>query len=289
MQAVAARTVSFATTLAIVTCEASYLHAEEVVSAARPASPVAPPAPSEAQLLQEARVAMEDQRYDDALATVTPLLVTATPPSTRVKALEIAAVAHLLLGRDAEARPLVYELYELAPAFELVDRSLPPRVTAVFARELAQPHSRGAALTIRPLSSEVADYEIRVSRAAYQVDVVCRKDAGPLMHVDVINRPDGTRRFRLPTLGTYQCAAIAFDNHELPLGRLGSRTAPISLHALEKANPGLATKWWFWTGVGAVVIGGATAAFVIARSQDAQPRPRADIDIVPVAPAFRIP
>lgn len=229
--------------------------------------------------IRDGRTAIEEQRYEDAIAALTPLTAPGTAVRDRVAALEIVAVADLLLGREAEAKRNVYELYELAPAYELENRALPPSVTTVFERELAQPHARGVALAARPLSADVADYELTASHAAFRIEMVCRKDAGAYTHVEVESRSDGTRRFRLPTLGTYQCAAVAFDTNEMPLGRLGSRAAPVTLHALEKPKPGLTSHWWFWTGVGVLVVGGAAAAYGIAKSQEVTRRPDASISV----------
>jgi hypothetical protein len=39
----------------------------------------------------------------------------------------------------------------------------------------------------------------------------------------------------------------------------------------EQESPGVWTRWWFWTGVGAVVVGGAVAAFFLTRPQTKAP------------------
>lgn len=45
------------------------------------------------------------------------------------------------------------------------------------------------------------------------------------------------------------------------------------LATLPTDTPSIAQRWWFWTGIGAVVVGGAVAAYFIALSQQDPQRP----------------
>ena len=208
-----------------------------------------------------ARKAVEEQRYDDARQLVQDDL--ASPVAAkRAPALEIAAVTYLLEGRTSEAQPYVHALYELAPAFQLSDKSLPPRVTDVFTAEAARPHSRAVSLAFR--SGEDGSFVLEASARA-KLSVSCRQGQSDFAPVNLMNLTPLRRGFRLPTTTVNSCFALALDEDALPVGRLASRSAPVTLTPETKPPKTVLTRWWFWTGVGAVLVGGAVLAYVETR------------------------
>jgi hypothetical protein len=237
----------------------------------------------------QARSAVEDQRYDDALALLAPQL---SSPSRRMRAaaLEITAVVRLLVGRTAEGREAVAALYEMAPAFQLDDPSLPPRVTRVFEAEAAVPHAHAVTLAIRPAPAAIerGSFEISASRPAGGVDLACRpasQKAASFAPI-AVTAAGGGFRFKLPTIAPYGCYAIARDADGLPLGRLGSAAHPVDVTPPPAPPPAapLYTRWWVWTGAGAVAA--AVALGVIFGTQTRPAPPAADITIKPQQAVF---
>jgi hypothetical protein len=233
--------------------------------------------------LAQARTAREELRYDDALSLVRPLLDSSSP-RRREAALEIAATTLLLEGSQTEGRAMLHSLYELAPAFALEDPSLPPRVTSAFAEEARAPHARAVSLTVRGDAKHPAEASIVASGDLARVALSCAPFQGrlgseattpprtALAPVDVSRATPRSFHFRLPTVGRYQCAALGFDPEDLPLARLGSESAPVLVEPpvapspAQPASRSIASRWWFWTGIGALVAAGTVVAvFVAAR------------------------
>ncbi len=258
--------------------------------------------------LARGRASLEDQRYDAAIHDVHPLLKTpATPRGVRVQALEITAIAHLVLGRFAQARAPLANLYDLAPGFALEDPSLPPRVTAAFDAEAALPHARGITPSLVAVGDESKDLqEFRISIAgteAKDVRVMCRASEtalfAPIVSEGSAARSDGATafRYRLPTAARHACQAVAIDADQLPLGRLGNSRAPFFVEprrpvvaqlapvppAAKKDEGSIAGKWWFWTAGAALIAGTVAIVYVSTRSNDASPPPA---DITTTAKAF---
>ena len=215
------------------------------------------------RLLREARQAIEQLRYDDALA-----LVAATgsdaPPNLRVEALEISATVHLISGRAALAQPLLQELYFLAPAFRLNDASLPPRVTKMFSEEAARPHTRAVEMKLDEWGEDPRNYRISAGGASHSVSLACRAGASGAFAPLQSKLIAGHAHFRLPNAGSFECHGVAVDEDGLALGRFGSSNAP---HRITTRVPGddesIAEKWWFWTTIGGVVTASIVATVVL--------------------------
>src|SRR5262249_21127602 len=123
--------------------------------------------------IRQARAALDDQRYEDAIRLVAPLVAEA-PAKQRVQALEITAVSELILGRPSDARAPLAALYEMAPGFSLSDPSLPPRVTTEFDAEAVRPHARAVEVVIRPAPAASTSFEIRAGHGTARVTLACR-------------------------------------------------------------------------------------------------------------------
>lgn len=252
------------------------------------AGPAGTAAPKDAATaIAEARRAVEDQKYDEALALLSPLLASSSR-STRASALEITAVVRLLVGKAAEGREAVVALYEMAPAWKLDDPSLPPRVTRVFDAEAALPHARAVTLAIRASEAERGVFELSTSQPATTVDLACTAaQPASFAPIAVTRAPGGGGfRFRVPTLAAHRCFAVARDADALPLGRLGSAAHPVDVTVPPLAPPPpLYTRWWLWTTV-AVVAGAAVVAGVAAASQQPSGPPQADLTLRPQQAVF---
>ncbi|MEZ4307674.1 MAG: hypothetical protein R3F14_06465 [Polyangiaceae bacterium] len=230
-----------------------------------------------------ARLAVEEQRYEEALGLL-GAEVSSRSRKIRAAALELLGVVRLLLGRVTEGREAVAALHEMAPAFQLEDPSLPPRVTKVFEAEAALTHGRSVTLSVRP-AEERGAFEISVSQAlAMTIELSCAsRGAGRRLGVFrpvAVTRGEKGFRFRLPVLGEHACHAVARDGDGLPLGRLGSSARPVEITPppVKEERP-LVQQWWLWTAVGAVAAGIAVGAAVA--TQGPKEAPSADITVRP--------
>jgi hypothetical protein len=236
-------------------------------------------------------------RYDDALQIVQAIGPDA-PPRQRVEALELYAVVLLIRGRSAVAQPLLEELYFAAPAFRLSDSSLPPRVTKMFEEEAARPHKRGVTLELHPVGDDPRQFALRTGGATRTVSLACRGGArGPYLplaplsvtplsvtplsvtplSVTTVRQTDRVV-FRLPNDGAFACHAVAFDRDGLPLGRLGTASAPFAVRSRPPPEPPkLTERWWFWTAVSGVVVAAAVVTAVAVSADD--PPPDADLTV----------
>jgi hypothetical protein len=233
-------------------------------------------------LLAHARSEIEQLQYDAAVASVLPLLSNASK-RVRVEALEITAEAHLVLGRLSEGRAALAALYTIAPGFVLRDPTLPPRVTSEFDAAAAESYGRTVAIVVRPADNDAAEFEIGAAGDTTHLELACRSSAADSFVPMATLRVGNLYRFRLPTSGTYSCHAVALDADELPLGRLGSENAPFDLrpHAV-KERP-ITSTWWFWSAVGAVVVGSAAVTYAVVHA--GPPPPPADATVSLVRPS----
>lgn len=233
--------------------------------------------------LAAARAAVADLRLDAALGLVAPLVVS-PDPRTRVDALAVSAVAHLLSGDTANGRADVAILYAIAPAYEIEDPSLPPRVTRVFEAEAARAHPRALSIAVRPDPSDAGAFRVSTSLLAARVPLACRLAAGSAyIPLATLKEPAGSFRIQLPTLRPYECYATALDADGLPLGALGSRAAPFLLkpHPIAAAEHGggVVSKWWFWSSVVVVAAAAAVTTVVVVESRAQSSPPPADITV----------
>jgi hypothetical protein len=238
---------------------------------------------SAATAVSQARRAVEEQRYDEALALLAPDL-SSPSRSVRAEALQIAAVVRLLVGEAARGAETVATLYELAPAFRLDDPSLPPRVTDVFEAEAARPHARSVTLAIRPSATERGVFDLSAPEPASRIDLACSPGASPSFAPVTVTRERGGFSFRLPLIAPHRCHALARDADGLPVGRLGSASRPVNLAPPPATTP-LVKQWWLWTSVGVAVAAVAVGAAVAAKETSSRP-PAADLTLRPQRAIF---
>ncbi len=235
-----------------------------------------------ARLLAEGRREIEQLRYDAAIASILPLLSHASK-KVRVQALEITAEAHFIVGRLSEGRAALAALYTIAPGFVLRDPTLPPRVTGEFDAAASESYGRTVAIVVQPVDSDPVEFEMLSGGDTTHVELACRQNDADSFVPMATRRIGGLYRFRLPTAGTYFCHAVALDSDELPLGRLGSERAPFDLRPHSVAEKPITSTWWFWSAVGALVVGSAAVTYALTRS--GPPAPPADATVPLLRPA----
>jgi len=231
--------------------------------------------------LADARTALDDKRYAEAIRMVDPLR-RAGPPSVRADALEITAVAALLLGKTEDGKHAVHELYDLEPAFELRDSSLPASVTGAFQAAEAEPHARRVNLRLEPAPPAPTAFDLSASGSVSEVRIACRVTGGKAFVPLTTARTSDTFRFQLPASRPHTCFALALDADGLLIGRLGSRAEPVEVlprapaaapsarapapTAPAEPSAPLTSRWWFWTVLGTVALAGAVTIVAVAAS-----------------------
>lgn len=246
----------------------------------------------DARSIARARAAIEAVDYDGALSAVRPLL--ASPkPRVRVNALEVTAIADLLVGRLADGRQALDQLYTLAPGFLFDDPTLPPRVTSEIEAAAARPRPRGVTPILRPVADVALRFELRAAGATRHVAVACRTSPSEPFVAVATSEAAGGWWFDLPRAAPASCHAVALDEDGLAIGRLGTTRSPFDVrpHAVAAATSSapagaaeaeshpVTTRWWFWTGVAALVVAGATITYVATRPSDSATLPRSEVTI----------
>jgi hypothetical protein len=253
--------------------------ASTAVAAPARAQSAAPPAQETA--VADARTALEERRYKDALALVSSLR-TAREARWRADALEISAIAQLMSGQSAAGQKTVEELFALEPGFVLNDPSLPSSVTSVFQAESARPHPRQVTLRIAPAPVS-RTLEVATSGNVADVRIACRERGAKAFVPVAATREGAAFRVRLSSTQRHDCFALALDADDLPVGRLGSRTEPIEVippapppalartaatepqtRAPGRPSTPLTGRWWFWAAIGVVTVVGVTSVVVAA-------------------------
>jgi hypothetical protein len=248
---------------------------------AGPSTPAGDPPPPD-RLLALARSEIEQLRYDDAIAAVLPLLSNASK-RLRVEALEITAAAHLVVGRLSEGRAALAALYTIAPGFVLRDPSLPPRVTSEFDAAASESYGRTVAIVVRPVDSDAQEFDVVAAGDTAHFELACRSSEADSFVPMSTSRTSTSFRFRLPTAATYWCRAVALDADDLPLGRLGSDRAPFDVKPHAVRDHPITSTWWFWSALGALVVGSAAVTYAVTRS--GPPPPAADATVSLVHPS----
>jgi hypothetical protein len=137
--------------------------------------------------------------------------------------------------------------------------------------------------TVRPYDSEPQEFDIVAAGDTTHLELACRSsDADSFVPMST-SRANGAFRFRLPTAAAYSCRAVALDADDLPLGRLGSDRAPFDMKPHAVRDHPITTTWWFWSALGALVIGSAAVTYAVTRS--GPPPPPSDATVSLIHPA----
>lgn len=246
--------------------------------AAPPVAPKSAEAPVEHPSLavaREARKAFQEVRTDEEVLALLDQIDAEDPPLAWVTALEIRAILLIRAGQAARAQPLLEELYFLAPAYVLTDASVKPQVTKMFEEEAARPHKRSVSLDLQAHGNDLRTFQLAAGGATVRVELACRAgEKAPFLPLQIAMHGHNAR-FRLPNQGAFACHAVALDRDGLPLGRLGTPTAPTVIRSRTPTPPPAPTpiteSWWFWTGLSAIAAGAVVVAVVVATSSEDPP------------------
>lgn len=225
---------------------------------------------------RDARLALEEQRYEDTLALASPH-VSDKDEQEQARALELTTLAHALLGHQVEAEATLAKLYELAPGFVLEDRSMPPSVRNMFAREAAKPHRR--TITVSATWSDSDDWiDLKLaaampglsSRAGVHLEGACRaSEKDSPRPVQIRRTSDDRFTFAPPNKTALACFFSVMTASGVPVGRLGSPMAPTTITPPESKS--VLKKWWFWTGAAVVLAGAGATTYALTRPREIAP------------------
>lgn len=262
---------------------------------------------------------VRELRYEEALTRVDAVRrEPGASPAVKLRALELAALAHLGLGHESDAREAFTRLLTMDPGAELTEQRPSPRVVELFQSvrealaddtptaglltDLDVPSLEGASVSARAR----ADGEHAIVRVVFRVDIGARSSeinaarGGPpwRAEIPVSNRQDLQR-------------LVVVARGFAPSGRLSAVSPPARAAGGGGAGTsggsgtddgdgdtfgigetptgegersgGLTGKWWFWGAIGAVVVGGTVTAIVLASGGDTDPR-QGDLGTLQLSP-----
>ena len=242
-------------------------------------------------LIITGRNLFEDQRYEESIQTLSAALLRPNTPKTdRVEIYRLLAYNYIVLSQKEEAEAAVRGLYALDPDFALASNES-PRFKDFFAEVKKRWEADGkpglvseAAAAPKPvnvkhssppqqergkeipLSAEIDDPDSRVG------SLILHYRAGSQGGFERVDARLSDGRYRAvippsavkPPLVEYYLEVL--DTKGLPVALRGDATAPLRIAVPAPAQGGgLLSSPWFWTGTGAVVVGGVLAAILLSR------------------------
>lgn len=241
--------------------------------------------------------------YPEAISGANVVLArTDIDARTRNTALELLATAQIASRATEDARATLATLYARDRGHRLSDPDASPPVISAFARAReAQPRPVEVRISHRtPTLTRRESPSIEVSLASNadaveEVRLVYRQGSEAGWSRVVMNRrPDGTYAARIPVVGpsdqsvdvAYHVLATAPSGAEL--AHAGTEAEPLSLRippevptavvatgtgpapdlttstgSTDSGGTNVAEEWWFWTLIGAVVVGGVVTGVVV--------------------------
>ncbi|HJZ88272.1 MAG TPA: hypothetical protein VKN99_24025 [Polyangia bacterium] len=249
-----------------------------------------------AAALKHAEALYADAQYPEAVAALDELLARRDlAPAARLEATLYLGMGQLALGNEQAARARFQELLEANPAYEL-PRYTSPKIRALFDQIRAQVQG-GPRLEALPPLAEAAASGPGPVRLRFHAE---RLAGGGTQRALVYWRRSGQRDWSEialagqtelsaePPLAATSEPATDFDleyyaeiqEGPLVLAHAGTAAQPLVVHVPAPAR-GLAgsqsaaapfyKRWWFWSAVGLVAVGGATAAYLGTRGGGAEP------------------
>ncbi len=255
---------------------------------------------SPATVLERARELILHARYADAVPQLELLLARRDlRASERNQVLEMIAIAHVANRDEPQADRTLDVLYRRDPEHRLSDRDQGPVVEAAFERARARAHERvaveiehsqpsgsSARIAVEIVEGADAVEDLRVAFRASDVEA-------PYTRLEMTRASPERAEAQLPipedSGGSaeleYYIEALAPSGASL--ARVGDAESPLAIsitrpqsapdlalrgieedHAdrptrVEPTSGGLLGEWWFWTAVGAVVIGGGVTSYVL--------------------------
>jgi tetratricopeptide (TPR) repeat protein len=244
-------------------------------------------------LIQTGRSLFEDQRYEESIQALSAALLRPnTPKSDRVEVYRLLAYNYIVLSHREEAEAAVRGLYALQPDFAL-SASESPRFKEFFAEVKKKWEAEGKPGLVTEEAPAPKPVSIKHSSPAqHQQGQELRltgelDDPGDRVGAVVLHYRSGTQgkferlearisnaRFRTiipgasvkPPLVEYYFEVL--DDKGLPIASRGDAAAPLRVAVPAPQGGGLFSSPWFWTGTGAVVVGGVIAAVLLTRKSD---------------------
>lgn len=243
--------------------------------------------PDDVAALAGARQAYLNMDYEKVVhLTRAPSSDPDLPRARRVEALELLGLSQLILGRSDEARRSFQTLLALEPAHKLRDPSGSPKLQRFFEtvrQEVGAAPSPGEELKVVP---EAPSLKLR---AGSTLQLRARLSGAEVGGASI----QAMLRWRTSRVSTWSGAPMTLEGDRLTarlllppseqrykllyqvilrsqagnlLARVGSSKKPLELSVapgqLSSARP-VWKRWWFWTVIGAVVVGGVTTGAVL--------------------------
>lgn len=219
-----------------------------------------------------------DLEYEDAIAVLQRAL---SQKNLTVKEMtegyRYLALSHVALGNDDEAKGAFKKLLEANPDFDL-PRTENPRALDLFAEVKASMPKRNViqltqtASPTRPRPGSTITVSIVVVDQGKLHDrvIVFHRSRGQKSFSSVTALPAGAGRYNAAIPGAfvsgeaveYYVVAQADDGTVLATEGTASEPMALGIEAAEKSKPIYAT-WWFWAGVGTVLLAGAAVGVVL--------------------------
>ena len=274
-------------------CLGLVLVSSDVAHAQRGKKPAASAPASTGNLIQSGRNLFDDQRYEESIQALSAALLRPnTPKADRVEIYRLLAYNYIVLSQRDEAEAAVRGLYVLDPEFSLGSNES-PRFKDFFAEVKKKWEAEGKPGLVTEQAPAPKTVSVKhTSPAQHERDQDVRltgelDDPGHRVGSVVLHYRTGTQgkfekvdarlsqgRFRTvipgsavqPPLVEYYFEVL--DQKGLPIASRGDAMAPLRVAVPAPEGGGLLSSPWFWTGTGAVVVGGVLAAFFLTRSSD---------------------
>ena len=230
------------------------------------------PAVARADEWTEVASLLERLEYDTIVERLEPIASDpAREPRDRLRALEIIGVARVGAGRDDDARAVFMRLRTADPRWELQDPSYSPKIHELFDAAEIDARPRTLAVSVDrtsvgevvigvawdPTTIYASELELRwcwSASGAFSLARLGRRAAADGFPIPRVEGAPGLARLRAVALAHAPSGAI--------VARAGTEEEPVVLEVrpprpAHRATPSgsILTRWWLWTGVGAVVVG----------------------------------
>ena len=215
------------------------------------------------------------------------LAVPGIPDALRLEALEYIGSSYVVIERPEEARAAFLEMLELDPYHVVREPSGSPKI-ASFVAEVRATVVDDAALDpnvrLRPQLPRAGRvgretpvrFDVEGPASVEQVTVYVRGVGEPGFQPVEAQREDGGFVARIPERDApdeLELYAQGRDAQGRVVTRAGEPLAPLSLSIHPSGEPvgsaSVLEQWWFWTAVGAVLVGGTIAAIALGGGEEA--------------------
>lgn len=244
---------------------------------------------------------VRELRYEDALARIDAVRRDPdSSPAVKLRALELAALAHLGLGHESDAREAFTRLLTMDPGAELTEQRPSPRVVELFQSvrsslggeppttglitELDVPSLEGSSVS----ATARADGENAIVRVVFRAQIGARNTeinaarGGPPWRAEIpVANDEDLARLIVTARGfapSGQLSAVS-PGARARRGGTGDDGDDGDTFGITETPTGdgerggaITGKWWFWGAIGAVVVGGTVTAIVVASGGGDEPR-----------------